>query len=162
MHSYDLELRERYKIRLLLMCLEEGGVLEVVLSERRKMAYLWKGRGVWSTGVRGKLYKLITKWTSSKTVSKHFSNNFRAPLIVYFWKSIYCIKQNMHISEYINITFLKELAIFLECKETFENFKGIFLLHFKNSIKRPFILIIIIQFHSNKSFCIIQIDLCFW
>ena len=38
----------------------------------------------------------------------------------YFWKSVYFTTQKMHISQYIYKTFLKELAIFCECRETFE------------------------------------------
>ena len=41
--SYGSGSRKRYTLKHLLMCLEEGGVLEVVLPVRRQMTYLRKG-----------------------------------------------------------------------------------------------------------------------
>ena len=77
----------------LLICLEEGGVLEVSLLGRGQIAYLGKEVFVWETGVRRKLYRLTIKWTLSKTVFKDFSNTLRVPSTsllhhtknAYFW-----------------------------------------------------------------------------
>ena len=60
------------------MCLEEGGGLEIVLPGSGQMSYLVKGRVCLRTGGKGKLYRLTTKWASSKTVFKDFPNNLRA------------------------------------------------------------------------------------
>ena len=51
---------------------------------------------------------------------KHFENNFHR--LSQLSRTIYCTTQEIHVSEYVCKTCLKELGIFFKHKKTFEKF----------------------------------------
>ena len=108
--SYDSEIRKRYTLRLLLMCLKEwnfpGG-----METNVQMIHLGKGFPGEGWDWR-KLCKLTGKWASSKTVSKDSANTSCSLPTGCFSDTIYWVTlQKMHISEYVSKTCLKELTI---------------------------------------------------
>ena len=73
------------------MFLKEGGVLEILLSEKGMAEVIYLGRERVCLGD----CMVIIKWTSSKTIFKDYPKNLRVPPMTTFGSDtkIYCFTQ---------------------------------------------------------------------
>ena len=114
MPSYSSNSRKTYTLRLLLMRLE-GEFWKLFCLGGGEWLTLGKEEFTWGTSGR-KLYRLTIKWTWSKTVLRVPSTDcFKSiashkKCIFLNMSAKHCIKQKMHIPEYVCRTFLEKIT----------------------------------------------------